>query len=91
MKSKLKDLISLILTIAVIFAIVYLYVFVGGWKLFESGDPIKMEIGVSVILGVIVWVLMKLNVQMNSRINELESKIERLEKTMITDNVEGGI
>lgn len=91
MKSKLKDLISLILTIAVIFAIVYLYVFVGGWKLFESGDPIKMEIGVSVILGVIVWILMKLNVQMNSRINELESKIERLKKTITTDNVEGGI
>ncbi len=79
MKSKLKDLISLIITIAVVFAFIYLFVFSGGWKLFESDDPIAAEVGISVIIGAIVWVLIKLCTVLSSRINELEKRIEQLE------------
>lgn len=79
MKSKFKDMISLLITIAVVFAVVYLFVLLGGWKLFESGDPVAVEIGVSVILGILAWILIKLYVLLNSRIDKLENKIEQIE------------
>ena len=55
------------------FAVVYLTVFFGGWKLFESRDPLLIEIGVALILSIFVFAF-------NETVTKLEKKIEALEK-----------
>ena len=50
MKDKLKLLLRWAIIFLFCFIMIYLFVFFGGWKLFESGDPILIEIGVAFIL-----------------------------------------
>lgn len=73
MKNKLKALLRWAGMFLLCFTVVYLTVFFGGWRLFESGDPILIEIGVALVLSFFVYAL-------NETVTKLEKKIEALEK-----------
>ena len=73
LKNKLKSLLRWAGIFLLCFAVVYLTVFFGGWKLFESGDPVLIELGAALILSVFVFAF-------NETITKLEKKIEDLEK-----------
>ena len=79
----MKDKIKLILKWAVIFIIcfvvIYLIVFFGGWKLFESGDPILVEVGVAFALSFFVFVFNEIVTGLEKRVKSLEKRIEELE------------
>lgn len=69
----------LVASIIVSFVYIYLFVFFGGYKLFDSKDIILQEIGASVIIGVVVFLVFK-SFKLNSdKIDELEKRIEELE------------
>ena len=81
--SKLKYILVWALCIVVCFIIIFLYISWFGWELFESGDPIKIELGVAVILGslffVIIDTIYELEKQHEEKIKNLEKRIEKLE------------
>lgn len=52
MKKKAKMLLRWLGAFILCFLAIYLIVFLGGWKLFESGDPILMEIGAALVLSI---------------------------------------
>ncbi len=79
MKKSLKKFAKFWLIFVVTFALIYLLVFVGGWKLFESQDPILMEIGISVLAAIILYVMDYLYSNCNDRIEKLEKRIDELE------------
>lgn len=80
---KLKYILAWALCILVCFVIIFLYVFCGGWELFESGNPIKIELGASIILGslffVVINTIYELEKQHEEKIKKLEKRIEELE------------
>ena len=80
MKRTLKILLKWAAWFAVCFAVIYLIVFFGGWKLFESGDPIMLEIGLSLILSVFVAVINEVVTGLEKRIKRLEEKLKELEQ-----------
>ena len=91
MKSKLKLLLLWLAVFAACFVIIYLIVFFGGAKLFESGDPILIELGAALILSVFVSVILHAMEKQSKRIDALEARIQTLEaaaseKTNTTDN-----
>lgn len=84
MKIPVKNKIILFLKWAAIFlicfAFIYLFVFFGGWKLFESGDPILIEVGVALVLSVLVFAFSEVVTALERRISTLEKRIDELEK-----------
>lgn len=80
MKSKLKNIAGFILSWVISFLVIYLFVFFGGYKLFESGDIILQELGVSFIVGFNVFLIFSLFKNNSAKISELEKRIEELEK-----------
>ena len=90
MKSKLKFFLRYLAVFAVCFAIIYLFVFFGGAKLFESGDPILIELGAALILSLFVTVLLSVCEAQSKRIDALEARVRTLEaaseKTNTPDN-----
>ena len=54
-------------------------VFFGGAKLFESGDPILIELGAALILSVFVSVILHAMEAQSKRIDALETRIQTLE------------
>lgn len=80
MKSYLKNLLKWAAWFIVCFVVIYLIVFFGGWKLFESGDPIMIEIGIALILSVFVFVISEVVTGLEKRIKSLEEKIKELEE-----------
>lgn len=81
--SKLKYILVWALCILAWFVIIFLYFFCGGWELLESGDPIKIELCISVILGtlffVIIDIIYELEKQHEEKIKKLEKRIAELE------------
>ena len=73
MKNKLKSFFRWVIIFVLCFIVIYLTVFFGGWRLFKSGDPILIEIGVALVLSFFVYAL-------NETVTKLEKKIEALEK-----------
>ncbi|MBR6745259.1 MAG: hypothetical protein IKM00_08610 [Clostridia bacterium] len=73
MKNKFKAVLRWAGIFLLCFAVIYLTVFFGGWKIFESGDPILIELGAAFILSVFVFAF-------NETVTKLEKKIEALEK-----------
>ena len=63
-----------------VFLVIYLFVFVGGWELFESGDPILIEIGVSAIFSVFFFAINEVINSHNKKIKELENRVIMLEE-----------
>lgn len=91
MKSKLKFFLRYLAVFAACFVIIYLFVFFGGAKLFESGDPILIELGAALILSVFVSVILHAMEAQSKRIDALETRIQTLEaaaseKTNTPDN-----
>lgn len=79
MKEKVKILLSFLVCWLVSFILIYLFVFFGGHKLFESNDVIKIEIGVSFILAVSLSASMLVFKVNSDRIDKLEQRIKELE------------
>ena len=80
MKEKCKFFLRWAIIFAACFLIIYLLVFSGGWKFFESGDPILMEVGVSLILSVFVCAFYETVTRLARKIRGLEERIGELEK-----------
>ncbi len=79
MKEKAKALLKWFVVFVFCFAVIYFVVFLGGWKLLESGDPILIEAGIALILSVFVYAFYEVTSKLDGRIKELEEKIKRLE------------
>ena len=52
----------------------------GGWKLFESKDPIFMEIGAGLILSFFVAIINEAITGLEKRIKQLEETVKKLEQ-----------
>ena len=79
MKEKAKMFLRWLVTFVLCFVIIYLVVFLGGWKLLESGDPILTEAGIALILSVFVYAINEVTTKLYGRIKDLEERIKRLE------------
>lgn len=82
MKERLKLILRFIGLFLICFITIYLVVFIGGWKLFESGDPILIEIGVAFILAIFMTAINEVLTQHQNKIIALEEKIAELEKSL---------
>ena len=80
MKKYVKFLLKWVAWFVACFAVIWLIVFFGGWKLFESGDPILGEIGIALILSVFVSAINEVVTGMEKRIKSLEEKIKEMER-----------
>lgn len=79
MKNKFKILLRWAAIFVACFLIIYLFVFFSGWKLFESGDPILIEIGASLVLSFFVAAFTEALIILEKRIAALEEHIKKLE------------
>lgn len=80
MKKKAKMLLRWLGVFLLCFLTIYLIVFMGGWKLFESGDPILIELGVAFILSFFVFIFTEVVTCLEKRVKSLEERINELEK-----------
>ena len=80
MKSKLKFFLRYLAVFAACFVTIYLFVFFGGAKLFESGDPILIELGCALILSVFLSVILYAMEAQSKRIDALEKRVRKLEE-----------
>ena len=85
MKNRLKAFLRWALTFLLCFIVIYLIVFIGGWKLFESGNPILMEIGAALILSIFVFAVNEVIVALEKKVKSLEARVDELEKKL-SDN-----
>ena len=79
MKNKLKSFFRWAMIFALCFTVIYLTVFFGGWKLFESGDPLLMEMGVALVLSFFVFAFNEVTTNLKNKIRDLEERIEKME------------
>lgn len=79
MKDKIKLLIRWAGIFLLCFIVIYVFVFFGGWKLFESGDPILIEVGVAFVLSVFVSIINEVITGLEKRVKSLEERINELE------------
>lgn len=79
MKDKLKLFFRWTVIFILSFIVIYLVVFFGGWKLFESGNPILIEIGCAIILSIFVFLFSEKTTGFEKRIELLEKRINELE------------
>lgn len=83
MKEKLKALLRWGVIFVSCFLIIYLFVFMGGWKFFESNDPLLIEIGVALIISIFIFLLYEAVVKLEKRITNLEVRIKELEDEFV--------
>lgn len=79
-KQNFKMILRMLICIVISFIFIYLMVFLGGWKLIESGDPILIEIAVSVIVGILVWIIYEFSKYCEKKFDDLHKRIQELEK-----------
>ncbi len=82
MKKKAKMLLRWLGAFILCFLAIYLIVFLGGWKLFESGDPILMEIGAALVLSIFFFAINEVLTMHEKKIKDLEEHIKKLEDTI---------
>ena len=80
MKEKFKIFLKWAVVFLLCFLLIYLFVFFGGWKLFESGDPILIEIGVALVLSIFVFAFGEIVVGLEKRVKSLEERLNEFEK-----------
>lgn len=88
MKNRLLSLLKWAAIFILCFVIVYLVVFFGGWKLFESDDPILIELGVALVLSFFVFTFNETVTNLEKRVKSLE---ERLENTKTNSNTNSNL
>lgn len=79
MKDKIKLLLKWAGIFVLCFIVIYLIVFFGGWKLFESGNPILIEVGVALALSLFVFVFNEIVTGLEKRVKSLEQQLNKLE------------
>lgn len=79
MKNKIKLLLRWAGIFILCFIVIYLIVFFGGWKLFNSGDPILIEIGVALVLSIFVFAINEVVTNLEKRVKSLEERLKELE------------
>lgn len=79
MKNKMKLLLKWLGIFILCFIVIYLVVFFGGAKLFESGDPILIEIGVALVLSIFVFAINEVVTNLDKRVKYLEERLNKLE------------
>lgn len=79
-KASWKSILHLLGCIAAAFVLIYALVFVGGWRLLESGDMVMIEVAVAVLVGMILWLLFEQGKQYEERLRQLEQRIQVLEE-----------
>lgn len=77
----IKEILKFMLICVITFLLIYLLVFIGGWKLFESGNPILIEIGISILVGLILYTIYTINEDYKRKITELEKRLIKLESS----------
>ncbi len=82
MKSTAKMLLRWLGVFLLCFLAIYVIVFFGGWKLFESGDPILIEIGVALVLSIFIFAINEVLTKHERKIKDLEEHIRKLEDTI---------
>ena len=80
MKQNLKSYLRWFISILLSFVCIYLFIFVGGWKLLESGDPIRMELAAAIVVGTILFVMNEVATAQDKKIKDLEQRVAELEK-----------
>ena len=79
MKNRIKTFLRWIATFLICLIVIYLFVFVGGWRLFESGDPLLVEVGVALVMSFFVFIINEVVTGLEKRVKDLEKRIEELE------------
>ena len=82
MKKKAKMLLRWLGAFILCFLAIYLIAFLGGWKLFESGDPILMEIGAALVLSIFFFAINEVLTMHEKKIKDLEEHIKKLKDTI---------
>ena len=82
MKSKAKVVLRFLGCFILCFLVIYLIVFVGGWKFFESRDPILIEIGVAFIFSIFFYAFNEVIISQDKKIKELEKRVKALEDSI---------
>lgn len=76
---KVKMVFHFFVSVCINFGLIYIFVFFGGWKLLESGNPILLEIVAAIAMGFIFWVMYEITKGYEVKLAELERRIESLE------------
>ena len=79
MKFIVKNILKWFGTFVLCFVVIYLVVFFGGWQLFNSGDPILIEIGVALVLSLFLFIINEVISSLEKRVKVLEERINELE------------
>ena len=79
-KQAIKIALRMMLCIVISFVFIYLLVFFGGWKLIESGNPILIEIAISIVVGILLGIIVEFSRYCETRFNQMSTKIQELEK-----------
>ena len=79
MKAKLKSILRYLGTLALCFIVIYLIVFFGGAKLFESNCPILIELGAALIFSIFIFAINEVLIKQENKIKSLEQRISELE------------
>ena len=82
MKSKAIMLWRWLVTFILSFLAIDMIVFLGGWKLFESNDPILMEIGAALVLSIFFFANNEVLTMHEKKIKDLEEHIQKLEDSI---------
>ena len=81
MKAKLKSILRYLGIFILCFIAIYLVIFSGGWKLFQSNDPILIELGAALILSIFIFAINEVLTKQDKKIKALEERISELERT----------
>ena len=87
MKKKLKLYLRWFISILFSFVCIYLFIFFGGWKLVESGDPIRMELAAAIVVGTILFIVNEVTTAQDKKIKDLEQRLTELEKHLRGKNL----
>ena len=79
MKEKFKLFLKWLVWFVICFAVIYLIVFLGGWKLFKSRDPILIELGAALILSIFVFAVNETVTNLEKRVKALENQLAKNE------------
>ena len=79
-KQAIKIALRMMLCIVISFVFIYLLVFFGGWKFIESGNPILIEIAISIVVGILLGIIVEFSRYCETRFNQMSTKIQELEK-----------